>query len=207
MEILSQVKITDLLSLLTALIAVVISTVSLVRTRRIAAEQLRLQKRQAEMAEATLEWTNAQRMQNAAAAELPPISVTIFPVTIHFDDGSIEDTVARITIENPSSRVRSIPELQVGILSDPLDRVPRISIEVQKRDELVKFPIEIAANSSITVYAYGRYLKKAYDQVFKSDQADLKTLVLHGRIAGVTDPLRLSIGHFDGVRISNVNGG
>jgi len=196
MQILTEVKFTELLSLLVSVVSAVIALVALVRTRRLAAMQLELQRRQAAAAAESANWARVQREQNQAANDFPRVTTNVLALEEHYQDGTLHDTALQMTIENPSTRTRSLPDVTIGFLEDPSDFAPKFGSQARYQDKLATFPIEVSANSSVVLYSYCRHLKMAFERHYGPNDPGPKTLVVFARVAGMPQPLGQVAGVF-----------
>jgi hypothetical protein len=151
-------------------------------------KQLVLEQESAKLAKLQLELLELGR-------GLPPTYTRIFQVTDHYKDGDMHDTAIEITIDNPSSVVRSINNCSVGLAEDAEDKYPRFAREAEFRDNLAEYPISIAAGSSVILYSFGRRLQPLYQQHFIG-LVDPKPVLVRVDVAGIPEPLVRTVGTY-----------
>jgi len=185
-----------LLSVLEALLSALISFVSLYRTREVAKRQVELQERQVALELESAKLARIQREDLEAATDFPSLSVKIYPVTIYYSDGDLNDTAVELRFENGSALNRSINNCSVGLVDKPSDVFPSGARQAEYQDKLAEYPVAIPPHSSLLLYSFARRLKPIYEDRYGANAVDPKNGVILVNVAGMTGPLLRVVGHY-----------
>ena len=186
----------ELLSVLVALLSALISFVSLYRTREVAKRQVELQERQVALELESAKLARIQREDLEAASKFPSLTVRIFPVTIHYSDGDLNDTAVELLFENGSALNRSINNCSVGFLDKPNDLFPSVARQAEYQDKLAEYPVAIPPHSSLMLYSFARRLKPIYEDRYGANTSDPKNVAVLVNVAGMTAPLLRVVGRY-----------
>jgi len=184
------------LSLLISVLSATIAFVSLYRTRKVAKAQIELQKRQVALSAESAALAKVQREMIQQAKRFPDLTVDIFAVTIHYEDGDLNDTAVRLIFFNRSSLNASLNDCLVGLLDKPSDRISSIARQAEYQDKLAQYPISIAPNTSLIQYSFARRLKEAYDAHYPTGTTEPKSVAVLAHFAGFDEPLVKVIGSY-----------
>lgn len=179
----------EVLSILVAVLAAFISLVALSRAREVAARQIELQEKQLTLERESAKLAKIQREQIEEATRYPKLAVNVFPVTIHYDDATIQDTAIELIFENGSSLSRSINSCTVGFLDNDTDALPAISRQAQYRDEFAEYPIAVEPHASLILYSFARHFDQLYKDRYGPAEASPKSVALLAKFAGMPEPL------------------
>lgn len=179
----------EVLTTLIALLAVIVSLVSLYRTRRISELQLEKQNTQISLERESAKLAKLQREQLELSGGAPRWAVTVHPDTIFYEDDSLSDTVVELLLENDSSLNRSLNKCVVGLLEKPTDAAFAVGRYAQHRDTQATYPISLAPHSSIILYSFGRHIEEVYHQHFGTSSVKEKQVAVHLEWAGLSEPV------------------
>jgi len=179
----------EALTLLIALLAVIVSFVSLYRTRQISELQIKMQETQITLDRESAKLAKLQREQIEIAGSAPRLVATVHPVTIHYDDASLSDTVVELLLENHSSLNRSLNACVVGLLEKSTDAAFAVGRQAQYRDTLATYPISLGPHSSIILYSFGRHIEEIYHQHFGASAVEEKQVAVNLEWAGLSEPV------------------